>query len=254
MELAARNARHSFDRRFRVLKPQGREMIEALAEAIDLPTPPRRIEAFDVSHLQGTDIVASMVAWDKGRMDKSAYRRFIIKTVPQNDDFASMREVVTRRFRRCLAENGKMPDLILIDGGIGQLHAAADALARLEIINQPLASIAKREETLFVWGREDAPVTLDQHSPALHLVQQIRDEAHRFAVTFHHSRRRRRTLTTDLTNIPGIGERTAQRLLEHFGSVQRLMKLSREELIQVVTHSQADGILSYFVAQRPKDK
>ena len=246
LELVARNARHSFDRRFRVLKPQAREMMESLAEEIDLPVPPRRIEAFDVSHFQGSDVVASMVVCEDGQMEKAGYRKFIIKATPRNDDFASMREVVTRRYRRILAEKKKLPDLILVDGGVGQLHAAAEALASLEIINQPLASIAKREEVLYVYGREDDPVILDRHSPTLHLIQQIRDEAHRFAVSFHRSRRQRRSLTSELTCIPTVGERTAQRLLEHFGSVQRVRELSTEELAQVVKPAQADKIISHF--------
>ena len=180
LELVARNARHSFERRFRVLKPGAREVIDDLTQALDLPKVPERIECFDVSHIQGTDIVASMVVWEKGRMKKSDYRKFIIRTVPQNDDFASMKEVVGRRYRRLLEENKPLPDLILVDGGVGQLHAAAAALEELQIINQPLACIAKREEIMHVLGREDDPIALDHHSPALHLVQQIRDEAHRF--------------------------------------------------------------------------
>ncbi len=246
LELVARNARHSFDRRFRVLKPPSREMIEALTEALDLPSPPRRIEAFDVSHLQGSETVASMVVWERDRMEKSAYRKFIIKTVPQNDDFASLKEAVGRRYRRLLGEKKHLPDLILIDGGIGQLHAAAEALNNLEIINQPLASIAKKEEIIYVYGRENEPVVLDRHSPALHLIQQIRDEAHRFAISFHRSRRNRQTLTTELVAIPGIGSRTAQRLLEHFGSLDRVKELSKDELCQVVTQNQAENIVSYF--------
>ncbi|HUU13789.1 MAG TPA: excinuclease ABC subunit UvrC [Terriglobia bacterium] len=243
VELVARNARHSFERRFRIMKPQAREMLENLAEALDLPRPPKRIEAFDVSHIQGTDIVAALVVWEDGRMKKSDYRKFIIKTVPQNDDFASMREVVSRRYRRLRDEKKALPDLVLIDGGVGQLHAAAQALEELEIINQPLASIAKREEILYVHGREGDPVALDHHSPMLHLIQQIRDEAHRFAVTFHRARRSKRELTTDLLAIPGVGEKTARKLLGHFGSLSALRSLSIEELSQVVNPAQARRIL-----------
>ena len=128
LELVARNARHSFERRFRIMKPQAREILTSLMEALDLPSPPKRIEAFDVSHTQGTDIVASMVVWEAGKMKKSDYRKFIIKSVLQNDDFASMHEVVERRYRRLQAEKKPFPDLVLIDGGIGQLHAAAAPL------------------------------------------------------------------------------------------------------------------------------
>ena len=246
LELVARNARHSFERRFRVLKPHAREALESLSEALDLPKPPNRIEAFDVSHTQGTDIVASMVVWEAGKMKKADYRKYIIKTVPQNDDFASMKEVVGRRYRRLQEEKKTFPDLVLIDGGVGQLHAAAAALEELGIINQPLASIAKREEILCVQGRENEPVALDHHSPALHLVQQIRDEAHRFAVTFHRARRAKRQVTTELVEIPGVGEKTARKLLSHFGSLDKLRGLSREELGQVVKPSQAQRIFDYL--------
>src|SRR6516165_7687115 len=239
LELVAKNARHSFERRFRVAKPAASEMLESLAEALDLSKLPRRIECFDVSHIQGSDIVASMVVWEDGWMKNSDYRKFIMKTVPQNDDFASMKEVVGRRYRRLRDERKALPDLILIDGGIGQLHAAAAALEALEIINQPLAAIAKKEEILYVLGRESEPVALDHHSPALHLVQEVRDEAHRFAVTFHRSRRRHRELTTELLHIPGVGERTARKLLTQFGSVSALRALSEEELGQVVHPRQA---------------
>jgi len=247
-ELVARNARNSFERRFRILKPRTREVLESLTEALDLPKPPNRMEAFDVSHIQGTDIVASMVVWEAGRMKKSDYRKFIIKTVPHNDDFASMKEVVGRRYRRLQEEKKQLPDLVLIDGGVGQLHAAAAALEELGIINQPLASIAKREEILYVYGRENEPVALDRHSPALHLIQHVRDEAHRFAVTFHRARRRGRELTTELLKIPGIGEKTTKKLLTHFGSLEAMKNLSPEELSQVVKPTQAKKIHEFLTA------
>jgi excinuclease ABC subunit C len=245
-ELVARNARHSFERRFRILKPRTREVLENLTEALDLPKPPNRIEAFDVSHIQGTDIVASMVVWEAGRMKKSDYRKFIIKTVPHSDDFASMKEVVGRRYRRLQQEKKKLPDLILIDGGVGQLHAAAAALEELGIINQPLASIAKREELLYVFGRENEPVILDRYSPALHLIQHVRDEAHRFAIAFHRARRQGRELTSVLLKIPGVGEKTTRKLLSHFGSLEALRNLSCEELAQVVRPDQAKRIREYL--------
>jgi len=246
LELAAKNARHSFERRFRILKPRTREILESLTEALDLPKTPNRIEAFDISHIQGSDIVASMVVWEDGQMKKSDYRKFIIKTVPGNDDFASMKEVVGRRYRRLLQEKKPLPDLILVDGGIGQLHSAASALDELQIINQPLASIAKKEEILFIHGREQEPVALDHHSPALHLIQQVRDEAHRFAVTFHRARRTSRQLTTDLLRIPGVGAKTAKKLLAHYGSVEALKSLSAEELSQVISSAQAKRIREFL--------
>jgi excinuclease ABC subunit C len=163
-----------------------------------------------------------------------------------------MREVVGRRYSRLQQENKRLPDLVLIDGGVGQLHAAADALAGLEIINQPLASIAKREEILYVHGREDEPIALDHHSPALHLIQQIRDEAHRFAVTFHRKRRTRRELASELLEVPGVGERTARKLLEHFGSLSKLKSVSEAELSQIVTQKQAIRIMEFLAKDNVK--
>jgi len=246
LELVAKNARHSFERRFRILKPQAREILENLAEVLDLPQPPKRVECFDVSHIQGSDIVASLVVWEAGRMKKSDYRKFIIKTVSGSDDFASMREVVGRRYRRLREEKKPLPDLILVDGGIPQLHAAAAALDALQIINQPLASIAKREEILYVHGRENEPVVLDRHSPVLHLIQLIRDEAHRFAITFHRARRTKRELSSDLLTIAGVGERTAKKLLAHFGSLTSLRSVTLEELSQVVAPAQAARIIEHL--------
>jgi len=170
IDLAANNAKQLYDQRFRVMKPNARAIQEALQDALGLPEPPRRIECFDISHIQGAETVASMVVWEDGRMKKSDYRKFIIRTVNGVDDFASMREVVTRRYKRIQDEKKEMPSLILIDGGLGQLHAAAEALGSLQVINQPLASIAKREEIIYVCGQEDEPIALDHHNPVLHLV------------------------------------------------------------------------------------
>jgi excinuclease ABC subunit C len=189
-----------------------------------------------------------MVVWEAGKMKKSDYRKFIVRNSPTNDDFASMREVVGRRYRRVQGEQKARPDLILIDGGLGQLHAAAEALEDLGIINQPMAAIAKKEEILHVLGREDEPIALDHHSPALHLVQQIRDEAHRFAVTFHRARRSGREFTSELLKIPGVGEKTARKLLSQFGSVTALKGLSAEELSQVVRPAEAKTIRAYFTS------
>ena len=189
LDLVESNAKHSFEQRFRVLKPSSKAIQEALQDALGLEHAPKRIECFDISHIQGTDKVASMVVWEDGKMKKSDYRKFIIKTVEGNDDFASMREVITRRYARLQAEGLPKPGLVLVDGGLGQLHAAAGALEELGITDQPLASIAKREEWIYVYGQEQEPVVLDRFSPVLHLVQMVRDEAHRFAVTFHRARR-----------------------------------------------------------------
>jgi excinuclease ABC subunit C len=246
IDLAGNNAKQSYDQRFRVMKPNQRAIQEALQDSLGLPDLPRRIECFDISHIQGAETVASMVVWEDGAMKKSDYRKFIIKTVAGVDDFASMREVVTRRYKRLQDAKQAMPSLVLIDGGLGQLHAAAEALESLEIINQPLASIAKREEIIYVHGQEDEPVALDHHSPVLHLVQLIRDEAHRFAVTFHRKRRQMRDRSTELLEIPGVGERTTRRLLEHFGSLQAVKQADVAALTAVVTKSQAEAIRTYF--------
>jgi excinuclease ABC subunit C len=261
LDLVESNAKHSFEQRFRVLKPTSKAIGEALQNALNLAEEPRRIESFDISHIQGTDTVASMVVWEKGRMKKSDYRKFIIRgdegrgeeganeNVPgQNDDFASMREAVSRRYRRLQEEKKELPGLILIDGGIGQLHAAAQALESLQIINQPVASIAKKEEILYVLGQEDEPIVLERHSPVLHLIQQIRDETHRFAVTFHRLRRGKRQTQTALSEIPGVGVKTAQKLLKEFGSVANIQRAGLEKLSSVISRKNAEKILSQLGA------
>ena len=246
LNLVETNAKHSFDQRFRVMKPSSRAIQEALQDALGLPDAPKRIECFDVSHIQGTDKVASMVVWEDGRMKKSDYRKFIIRGVVGNDDFASMREVVTRRYSRVQQENQAMPGLVLIDGGIGQLHSAEEALEALGIINQPLASIAKREEIIYVYGQENEPVVLDRFSPILHLIQSIRDEAHRFAVTFHRTRRNAARLTSELDQIPGVGERTVQKLLREFGSPELVRGASEDNLARVVGRAAARRVREFY--------
>jgi excinuclease ABC subunit C len=259
LDLVENNAKHSFEQRFRVLKPSSKAIGEALQNTLNLAEEPKRIESFDISHIQGTDTVASMVVWENGRMKKSDYRKFIIRgeggrgedggnaQLPRlNDDFLSMREAVTRRYRRVREEKEELPGLILIDGGIGQLHAAAQALESLQIINQPLASIAKKEEILYVLGQEDEPLVLQRHSPVLHLIQQIRDETHRFAVTFHRQRRGKRQTETALEDIPGVGTRTAQKLLKEFGSVANLQRAGVARLSRLVTRKSAEKILEHL--------
>jgi len=264
LDLVESNAKHSFEQRFRVLKPTSKAIGEALQNALNLAEEPARIESFDISHMQGTDTVASMVVWEKGRMKKSDYRKFIIRgdegrgegggngnplqQIRQNDDFASMREAVTRRYRRLQEEKKEFPGLILIDGGIGQLHAAAQALESLQIINQPVASIAKKEEILYVLGQEDEPIVLERHSPVLHLIQLIRDETHRFAVTFHRQRRGKRQTQTALSEIPGVGVKTAQKLLKEFGSVANIQRAGLEKLSSVISRKSAEKILSQLGA------
>jgi excinuclease ABC subunit C len=261
LELVENNAKHSFEQRFRVLKPTSKAIGEALQSSLNLPEEPKRIESFDISHIQGTDTVASMVVWENGRMKKGDYRKFIIRgeTGPggrprsENDDFASMYETVTRRYKRLQEEQKPMPNLILIDGGLGQLHAAGQALEQLQIINQPMAAIAKKEEVLYVLGQENEPCILDRHSPVLHLIQQIRDETHRFAVTFHRQRRAARQTHTALLDIPGIGPRTSQKLLQRYGSVANLRRASIEELSRIVTRKSAQKIVEHYQTEQVTD-
>src|SRR5271170_1378323 len=261
LDLVESNAKHSFEQRFRVLKPSSKAIGEALQNALNLPEEPKRIESFDISHIQGTDTVASMVVWENGRMKKSDYRKFIIRgdeasngiRLAKNDDFASMREAVTRRYHRLQEEKKPLPSLILIDGGIGQLHSAAQALDALQIINQPLASIAKKEEILYVFGQEDEPIVLEHHSPVLHLIQQIRDETHRFAVTFHRQRRAKRQTKSALTGIPGVGPRTAQKLLREFGSVINVRRAGLEKEGQVIPRKTAEKLFEQLGALQSLD-
>ena len=248
LDLVETNAKHSFDARFRVLKPSSRAIQEALQDTLGLAEAPRRIECFDISHIQGTDKVASMVVWEDGRMKKSDYRKFIIRTVVGNDDFASMREVVTRRYARLQEENRPLPGLVLVDGGLGQLHAAAAALEAIGVINQPLAAIAKREELIYVLGQENEPIALDRFSP-IHLIQGIRDEAHRFAVTFHRTRRNAQRLVSELDQIRGVGAKTVQKLLKHFGSSEMVRSASEEELAALVGRAAARKVREYYAPE-----
>jgi excinuclease ABC subunit C len=190
-----------------------------------------------------------MVVWEDGEMKKSDYRRFQIKTVSGNDDFASMREVIQRRYKRLLDEKKPFPSLVLIDGGLGQLSAAYAALEEIGVTLQPLASIAKKEEIIYVHGQEDEPVVLDRRSPVLHLMQKIRDESHRFAVTYHRKRRQIRDKESELDAIPGVGPRTRQRLVEHFGSVRGIKQASPDALTAVVSKATAEKIRRHFAGE-----
>jgi excinuclease ABC subunit C len=234
LELVVRNARLAFDLEWRHPRKQSQEILRALRDALDLEVEPRHIECFDISNIQGSDVVASMVVFEDGQPKKSGYRTFRVRSVSGTpDDFASMREVVGRRYRRLLEEGKELPDLILIDGGKGQLSAAMEALAELGVGHQPVASLAKREEVLFLPGREE-PVALPRSSPILQLMQRIRDEAHRFAVGFHRKTRSRRTLHSELDEIPGVGPNRRRKLLSRFGSVRGVRAASLAELASAV--------------------
>lgn len=252
VDLVCQNAKQSYDQRFRVLQPSIQNMREALQEALTLAEPPERIECFDISHIQGSETVASMVVWEQGMMKKADYRKFQVKTVSGVDDFASMREIIHRRYKRLQDDKKSLPSLILIDGGLGQLHAAAEALEEIGLTTQPLASIAKREEIIYVHGQEDDPVILDRRSPVLHVIQKIRDESHRFAVSYHRKRRQMRDRTSELDEIPGVGAVTRQRLLEHFGSVRALKETAQKNpdaLTAVVNGATAERIREFFASK-----
>jgi excinuclease ABC subunit C len=249
VDLVCQNAKQSYDQRFRVLQPGMKAIQEALQDALTLEELPRRIECFDISHIQGAETVASMVVWEDGAMKKSDYRKFQVKTVTGVDDFASMREVIQRRYKRLQEDKKPFPSLILIDGGLGQLHAAYSALEEIGVTLQPLASIAKREEIIYVYGQENEPVVLDRRSPVLHLMQKIRDESHRFAVTYHRKRRQMRDRDSELLSIPGVGPRTRQRLIEHFGSVRGIKQAAPDALTAVVNAATAEKIRNYFEAE-----
>ena len=246
LELVVSNARLAFDLEWKHPRRQSQEILRALQDILELEVEPSRIECFDISNIQGSDIVASMVAFVDGAPKKSDYRKFRIKdVVGAPDDFASMREVVGRRYRRLLEEGKDLPDLVLIDGGKGQLGAAVDALEALGLGEQPVASLAKREELIFVRGRE-GPIALPRASPILQLVQRVRDEAHRFAVGFHRQARKARTLHSELDDIKGVGPTKRRKLLSRFGSLRGVRGASEAELASAVGKATAARIRGHF--------
>jgi excinuclease ABC subunit C len=246
LELVQRNAKLAFDLEWRHPRQQSEDILRGLRDLLDLEVEPRRIECFDISNIQGADVVASMVVFEEGRPCKSDYRKFRIRGLDgMPDDFAAMREVVSRRYRRVLEEGGEMPDLILIDGGKGQLGAATAALEELGLGHQPVASLAKREELIFVPAR-DQPLALPHSSPVLQLVQRVRDEAHRFAIGFHRKVRSKRTITSELDEIPGVGPAKRRKLLSRFGSLRGVRGASVEELASSVGAGTAARIRAWF--------
>ena len=247
LDLVMRNARMSFDTRFRILKSKGEGLLKPLQDVLGLDQLPRRIETFDISHVQGTDTVASMVLCLNGEMKRSGYRKFKIESVKGPDDFAAMREAVHRRYESVLEQDEEnLPDLVIIDGGKGQLSAAVSALDDLGLENKAVAAIAKKEEIVFVKGKEDSPVYLPKDSPVLHLIQVMRNEAHRFAVTYHRKRRELRDFDSELMDIPGIGEVRKKVLLRAFGSLERVKKAAFDELAPYVGPKVASQIIEYF--------
>lgn len=231
VELVCRNARLAYELDFREEGRQASQRLETLREVLELPDRPERIEGFDISTIQGSETVASMVVFERGQPKRSDYRKYKIGTVKTGkpDDFASMREVVLRRYRRVLEEGQDFPDLILVDGGKGQLSAALDALEELGLSHLPIVSLAKQEEWIFQPDTSE-PIVLDQHSPARQLLQRVRDEAHRFAITFHRQQRKARDLTSSLEAIPGIGPKNRRKLLTHFRSLKGVKAAGLEQL------------------------
>ena len=256
IDLVDKNAKLAFEQRFRVLKPDMKRVLEELQETLELPHFPARIESFDISHIQGAENVAGMVVCENGRMNRSEYRKFRIRSVEGSNDVASMREVVFRRYKRVLDEDKPLPSLVLIDGGKSQLGGAAAAMSELGLEAVPMVGIVKpplrhnEVAYLLVKGREDEPVYLDPHSLILRLLQMIRDETHRYAVTYHRKRRELRDFTSELTAIPGVGEKRKGRLLRHFGSIQRVANASISELAPFVGRKTAEEIADHFERQR----
>ncbi len=256
IDLVEKNAKLAFEQRFRVLKPDMKRVLEEMQETLELPRFPARIESFDISHIQGAENVAGMVVCENGKMNRNEYRKFKIRWVEGSNDFASMHEAVLRRYRRVRDEQKELPDLIMIDGGKGQLNAAAEAMRMLDLEAVPMIGVVKpplhhnQVAYLLVKGREDDPIYLDSYSPVLRLIQMIRDETHRYAVTYHRKRRELRDFTSELSAIPGVGEKRKTRLLRHFGSIHKISEASAEELAPFVGKKTASEIVEHFVRQR----
>jgi excinuclease ABC subunit C len=247
LDTVAKNAALAFEAHFLSGHTHGVAVLEEVAAVLGLEEPPYRIECFDISNIHGTDSVASLVVWEGGRPRKSDYRTFNVRTVEGADDFASIAEAVTRRYSRLIAEDRRLPDLVLIDGGRGQLGSAVAALAQVGLPMLPVASIAKAEEEIFLAGRSE-PIRLPRDSPVLQLIQRIRDEAHRFAVSRHRARRTKRTVRTALIDLPGIGPATARKLLRAFGSLEAVRRASPEALERVAGRRAARAVLERWPA------
>jgi excinuclease ABC subunit C len=256
IDLVEKNAKLAFEQRFRVLKPDMKRVLEEMQETLELPRFPARIESFDISHIQGAENVAGMVVNENGKMNRNEYRKFKIRSVEGANDFASMHEAVLRRYRRVRDEEKALPDLIMIDGGKGQLNAAAEAMRELDLEAVPMIGVVKPPlrhndvAYLLVKGREDGPIYLDPHSQILRLIQMIRDETHRYAVTYHRKRRELRDFTSELSAIPGVGEKRKTRLLRQFGSIQKISVATIEELAPFVGKKTAAEIVDHFARQR----
>ena len=248
---ADKNAKQSYTQPFSAVEPSRKAIQEALADALMLPELPHRIECFDISHIQGAETVASLVVWENGKMNSRLTASSKVIDCPRRRRLASMSRSGAAPLSAAQGRGLTHASLILIDGGLGQLHAAAEALESLDlgsagIACPPLASIAKREEVIYLYGNEEAPLVLDRRSPVLHLIQLIRDESHRFAVGYHRQRRAMRDRDSELLNIPGVGNQTRQRLLSHFGSLRDVQQATAESLASVVPRKTAESIWRHF--------
>ena len=256
VKLVETNAKVAFEQRFRVLKPDSQKVLEELQELLELSYFPERIESFDISNISGSENVAGIVVFENGKPARANYRRFIIKTVEGANDFASMQEAVFRRYKRLVDEQKPLPALIFIDGGKGQLSAAAAAMQALDLEQIMLVGLVKPPKQhnqishLLIHGREDRPIPFDRNSLAFRLVLQIREETHKTAIEFHRKRREKRDFSSELSEIPGIGEKRKMKLLRQFGSIERISKASMEELQPFVGQKAATEITSHFENQR----
>lgn len=255
--LVETNAKIAFEQRFRVLKPDAQKVLEELQEILELPRFPEKIESFDISNISGAENVAGIVVYENGKPSRAEYRRFIIKSVEGANDFASMNEAVFRRYKRLLAEEKPLPQLVFIDGGKGQISAAAEALQSLDLEGAiTLVGLVKPPKKhseishLLRFGRENEPIYFDSNSQAFRLVQQIRDETHKTAVQYHRKRREMRDFTSELTAIEGVGEKRKLKLLRNFGSIERIAKASMEELTPFVGAKAAKQVFEHFERQR----
>ncbi len=254
--LVETNAKIAFEQRFRVLKPDAKRVLEELQELLEMANFPERIESFDISNISGAENVAGIVVFENGKPAKGAYRRFIIKSVEGANDFASMNEAVFRRYKRALDEQQPLPQLIFIDGGKGQLSAAAAAMGSLDLEHIMLVGLVKPPKRhneishLLVFGRESTPIPFDRNSLAFRLILQIREETHKTAIEFHRKRREKRDFTSELSEIPGIGDKRKMKLLRNFGSIERIAKASAEELKPIVGEKAAAEIVNHFDEQR----
>ncbi|MCC6824678.1 MAG: excinuclease ABC subunit UvrC [Acidobacteria bacterium] len=256
VKLVETNAKIAFEQRFRVLKPDSEKVLEELQELLELSHFPERIESFDISNISGSENVAGIVVFENGKPARAQYRRFIIKTVEGSNDFASMNEAVFRRYRRQIEEQKPLPQLIFIDGGKGQLSAAAAAMSLLDLEQIMLVGLVKPPKRhseishLLIYGRENGPIQFDRNSQAFRLILQIREETHKTAVEFHRKRREKRDFTSELSEIPGIGEKRKRVLLREFGSIERIAKAAVEELSPHIGPKAAAEVAGHFAAQR----